>query len=140
MGSPHIFSAALLHLTLIISLTCGSCPLTRQREDRHQETGGASCFLTTGSLHREKQALPPLQLVSAIRPVKHAYPKRQTQLQSISSILRDLQKRLLFLLKVCHIFLIIFTGIHGRADPTGCGNANSWRGNVSDAFPWENQG
>lgn len=101
-GSPHIFSAALLHLTLIISLTCGSCPLTRQREDRHQETGGL--LFSDHRLTAQKEAGPAaLQLVLAIRPVKHANPKRQTQLQSISSILRDLQKRLLFYLK-CVIY------------------------------------
>lgn len=119
-GSPQIFSASLLHLTLVISLTCGSCPLTLQQEDRHQETRGPR-FLTTGSMHRKEPALLPLKLILPIRPVKRAFPKTNTT--SISRHPMGSAKELivLTLLKVCHIFLIIFTRIHARVAPMGTG-------------------
>ena len=116
-GSPHIFSAALLHLTLIIMLTCGSCPLTLQREDGHQ----GPLVLTTGSMHREKikLALRPLKLILPIKPVKHA--KKNTTSISQHPMGSAIALIVLTLLKVCHIFLIIFTRIHGRAVPLGVG-------------------
>lgn len=123
-GSPHIFSATLLHSTLIISHTCGSCPLTLQREDRHQETEGRPLFfLTTGSMLRRREGIaaapPSLKLILPIRPVKRAHPEKNTT--SIYQHPEGAENALivLTLLKACHIFLIIYTRIHVRAAPVG---------------------
>lgn len=105
--SPHIFSATLLHLTLIISLTCGSCPLTLQREDRHQETRGP-LFLTTGFNARgRRKSRHSLKLVVPIRHVKYAYPNGSCRSTRC------------FKPKVCHMFLIVPTGLFVRAAPIG---------------------
>jgi len=127
-GSPHIFSAALLHLTLIVSLTCDSCPLTLQREDRHQETRGP-LFLTTGST----RTLPPSSS-SCQLDLSYMYSQRKTQIQSIRPAGAAEAPIVVALLKVCHIFLIIFPTIPVR----GCSHVNLCIENVSVAFSSEN--
>ena len=119
-GSPHIFSATLLHLTLIISLTCGSCPLTLQQEDRHQETWGLF-FSDHGLNAREEAGIASLKLILPIRPVKHAHPKTNTTPIYQHPVGSAKALIVLTLLKVCHIFLIIFTRIHVRVAPMGMG-------------------
>lgn len=107
-GWPHASTAALLHLTLVTSLTRGWDPPTQRREDRRyvhalkaeRDAGGAS-----------------LKLVSPITPVKHAY----TNTASISARPPGPLVALLVLtlLKVCHVFLIVSTGAHARLAPVG---------------------
>lgn len=46
----------------------------------------------------------------------------------------------LTLLKVCHIFLIIFYWNSCKDGSHGSANVNLWRGNVSDVFSWGSQG
>lgn len=87
-------------------------------------------FLTTG----KRKNAASLKLILPIRPVKHAYPKKNTT--SIFQHPMGSATALIVLLKVCHIFLIIFTRIHVRGCSRGYGNANLCRGNMSDAFSW----
>lgn len=132
-GTPHIFSATLLHLTLIISLTCGLCPLTLQREDRHQETRGCFFWPRAQWKGEQKASTAALKLVLPIRCFKHKKNQRKTRIyQRPTGVAKALI--VLTLLKVCHTFLIIFTRFHVRAAP------NVLLPNVSHRFSWENWG
>lgn len=115
-GWPHASTAALLHLTLVTSLTRGWGPSTQRQEDRRRETKGSLPTSTRSKLSVDAGGAS-LKLISPIRPVKHAY----TNTASISARpLGPLVALLvLTLLKVCHVFLIISTGAHARLAPVG---------------------
>lgn len=126
-GSPHIFSVTLLHLTLITSLMWLKPINTTARGQTPRDQRG-SLFLTIGSMQWEKAGIASLKNILPIRPVKRLYPKtnRTSLCQHPMGSIKALP--VLTLLKVCHLFLIIFSRIYA---PLGIW---VWRRTVPDAF------
>lgn len=95
-------------------------------------------------LHREKKKKRRCRFLShssSQLDLSNTHNQRQTQLQSVG-FLWDQQKAplVLTLLKVCHIILIISYLNSCKSWSRGGTHVNLWGGNVSHAFPWENQG
>ncbi len=84
--------------------------------------------------------MAPLKLLLPIRPVKHAYQKTNTTSVSPHPMGSAKELIVLTLLKVCHIFLIIFTQIHVRVVPTGTRMRTLREEMCQMHFPGENQG
>lgn len=89
---------------------------TAKRTDTRRQWGSFSDHRLSA---QEKAGVASLKLIVPIRPVKHAYPKTNTTSTYQRPMGSAKAPLVLTLLKVCHIFLIIFTRIHVRVVPMG---------------------
>lgn len=108
-GRPRVSSAALLHLTLIMWLM----PInTTETGWTARDKGLPFCVRAPRDM-----GVASLQLIPPIQPVKHAHTNiSSASPHPLGSLIALL---VLTLLKVCHIFLIIFTGTHAGPPPSG---------------------
>lgn len=124
-GSPHIFSATLLHMTLIVFTHMWLRPINTTARGQTPGDDERALFF----YHRLNECISSFKLILPIRLLILVYQKKETQVKAMC-LLKDYWKYILYIQ-----YWIIFTSVHLK----GCSFTNYCEGNMSDVYSWENQ-